>query len=32
LFPIAGWPQGSLDSTLIEGAKKGKPFSSLDDE
>ena len=22
LFPVAGWPQGGLDSTLIEGAKK----------
>jgi hypothetical protein len=23
-FPVAGWPQGGLDSTLIEGAKKEK--------
>jgi hypothetical protein len=22
LFPVAGWPQGGLDSALIEGAKK----------
>jgi hypothetical protein len=24
MFPVAGWPQGGSDATLIEGAKKEK--------